>query len=197
MSVNIDGKLPGPVSVGRDDVASLAMLAAISDLEPKVKRRQAQALNGTAVPTGVGRSVRRSKQGMGNTDIKHWNIAVGWTGQKQNGYENAELCMEHIVKEQGKRTKTERRKMAVRNASPISRNLAQPYRRLMQRICQRTLKPWSFFVFLPMLLLVYPTVISTMISVVAKVPVLKNAAMYLMSSIKPMRTSTVEKVLKR
>jgi hypothetical protein len=39
MSVNIDGKLPSPVYVGRDDVASLATLLAVSDLNPQIWER--------------------------------------------------------------------------------------------------------------------------------------------------------------
>ena len=50
MSVSVDGKLPGPLNVGRDDVATLATLAAIFDLDPPVKKeRGAYTVNPTSV----------------------------------------------------------------------------------------------------------------------------------------------------
>jgi hypothetical protein len=185
MSVDVDGKLPGSVYVGRDDVASLATLAAVSDLNPQVKRRQGHSVNGTMISNGVRRAGRRSKQKRTDLNPIHWKVAVGWTGQKRNGHVNAEKCMEFIVKEKGRRKKSERRKQAIRNASPISRMLIQPYQRLIQRFRQRTVKPYGLFVFLPMLLVVYPTIISAMIGVCEQIPILHKAMLYILSLLQP------------
>ena len=191
MSVGIDGKLPGPVYVSRDDVASLATLAAISDLKPRVKMRQAASVNGTAISNEVRRGRSKRKQ-VNDLKPRHWNIAVGWTGQTRRGYENAEQCMEYIVKEQAKRIKSERRKQVIRNASPISSMVVQPYQRLIQRVKQRTVKPYGLFVLLPMLLLVYPTICSMMFSAGKQIPAIKNAALWLLSITQPMRENAME-----
>lgn len=185
MSVDIDGKLPSPVYVGRDDVASLAMLAAISDLKPSVKTREAQSVNGTSVVNGLRRSRRKSRQE--NRDVKpvHWNIAVGWTGEERNGLVNAEKCMTHIVKAQDRRKTRERRKKALQNASPLSRFFIRPCQGLIRRYRQNTVKPYGVFVFLMMLLVVYPTIISAAIRICEQIPILQKAMSHIFSLVQP------------
>lgn len=185
MSVGIDGKLPGPVFVGRDDVASLATLAAVSDLDPKVKSRQPHNVNGTMISSDVRKSRQKSKVNVKNDPI-HWNIAVGWTGESQKGHENAEKCITHIVKEEAKRKKLKIRKQAVRNASPLSRVFGQPYRSLRQRFLQRSMKPHGLFVFLPMLLVVYPTIFCAVFQISERIPMLRKALLYIPSLSKPL-----------
>jgi hypothetical protein len=185
MSVDIDGKLPGPVYVGRDDVASLATLAAISALDPIVKKRQVHNANGTSVAKGARRARQRSKQKKDKLKPIHWNVAVGWTGENKNGYENADKCMEYIVKEQSRREKSIRRKKVVRNVSPIYRLLIQPWQKSIQRLRQRSVKPYGLFVLLPMLLFVYPTIISAIIRLCRQIPILHKAVLYIFSILQP------------
>lgn len=198
MSVNVDGKLPSPVYVGRDDVASLATLLALSDLEPPTKgKKEAIGLNGTTVmSTIVPRAAKLSnRRGNPEEDPRHWNIAVGWTGRNGRGYPNAGKCMEYIVKEHGKRKKSERRKQALRNTSPFYRMVWKPCQKLKQRVEQRSLKPHRIFTFLPMFVLVYPTIFSLVMKMGRQVPAVRNAALYILAVTAPSRKWIIDYIL--
>jgi len=193
MSVGVDGKLPGPVMVGRDDVATLATLAAISDLDPPVKKaREALSVDGKTITNQVQKHRQRTRQKMGDSNPRHYNVAVGWTGQQGMGYNNADQCLTYVVKEHGKRRKSKRRKQAILNASRVSRMLVQPYQRAMMKTKQRTIKPYRLFVILPMFLLVYPTILSILVSVGKQIPVVKSSALYIFAMTEPMRQSLFE-----
>lgn len=186
MSVSIDGKLPGPVYVGRDDVASLATLAAISDLNPKMKTRKAQSVNGTVESSGIRRSRRGSKRKMSNSKPIHWNVAVGWTGKKKTGFDNAEKCMKYIIKSEARRKISERRKDAIRNADAISRIFIQPYQCLIRRVRQRMAKPYGLFAFLPMFAVVYPTIISALLRTFEQIPIVRKVLLFISSFLEPL-----------
>jgi len=193
MSVSVDGKLPGPLNVGRDDVATLATLAAIFDLDPPVKKeRGVHSVDGTTISNQILKHREQPRQKMGDSKPRHWNIAVGWTGDKGIGYKNADKCMEYIVKEHGRRRKSKRRKRAVLNANPVSRLLVQPYQRTVQKTRERTLKPYRLFVFLPMFMLVYPTILSVLVAIGKQIPAVHNAALYILAVTEPLRHSIFE-----
>ena len=193
MSVSVDGKLPGPLNVGRDDVATLATLAAIFDLDPPVKKeRGAYSVDGTTTTNQIFKHREQPRQKMGDSKPRHWNIAVGWTGDNEIGYKNADKCMEYIVKEHGRRQKSKRRKRAILNANPISRLFVQPYQRTVQKTRERTLKPYRLFVFLPMFMLVYPTILSVLVVIGKQIPAVQNAALYILAVTDPLRHSIFE-----
>lgn len=195
MSISTDGKLPGPVHVGRDDVASLATLAAISDLEPTINKKQAYNVNGTSVvQTKPVRSRRSKLQRKGDVEPKHWKIAVGWSGQERNGFENAEKCMQFIVKKQAKLERSKKRKQALRNASIISRRIIQPIQRIMQKIEGGNVKPYGVFVLLPMVLFVYPVIISMLQSILLRIPVIAKAMAWSITASEPVRNAAIDYV---
>ena len=196
MSVNIDGKLPSPVYVGRDDVASLATLLALSELNPQVKgKKEAHSLNGTTVNNIVKRNNKYSNRRDDDEELRHWNIAVGWTGKNGKGYSNAERCMEYIVKEHSKRKKSDRRKQAIRNLSPVYRMIWRPYQQLTQQAKDRALKPYRVFTFLPMFFIVYPTLFSLVTRIGQQVPAVRNAAIYILSITLPARKRLIDYVV--
>jgi hypothetical protein len=195
MSISTDGKLPGPVHVGRDDVASLATLAAISDLEPAINKKQAYSVNGTSVVKTKPVQSRRSKlRRKGDVEPKHWNIAVGWSGQERTGFENAEKCMQFIVKDQAKLEKSKRRKQALRNASFVSRGIIQPIQRMMRKIEGGNVKPYGLFVLLPMLLFVYPVIISMLHSILLRIPIMTKAMAWSITAFEPVRSAAIDYV---
>lgn len=196
MSVNIDGKLPSPVYVGRDDVASLATLLAVSDLNPQIMgKKQAHSLNGTIVTNVAKRNKKFLNKSDKDEDPRHWNIAVGWTGKNGRGYSNAEKCMEYIVKEHSKRKKSERRKQAIRNLSPVYRMIWRPYQQLTQRAKERSLKPYRVFTFLPMFFIVYPTLFSMVTKIGQQIPSVRNAAIYFLSNTAPTRKRLIDYIV--
>jgi len=193
MSVNVDGKLPSPVYVGRDDIASLATLLALSDLNPQVKgQKEAHSLNGTTVKSVVKRNNRYLNHRDDDQEPRHWNIAVGWTGKSGKGYSNAEKCMEYIVKEHGRRKRSDRRKQAIRNLSPVYRMIWRPYQQLTRQAKERALKPYRVFTFLPMFFLVYPTLFSLISNIGQQIPAVRNAAIYILSITAPTRKRLVD-----
>lgn len=193
MSVNIDGKLPSPVHVGRDDVASLATLLAISDLDPQVKgKKEAHSIDGKTLKN-VSKRNNKYLNNMNDKDgPRHWNIAVGWTGKSGRGYSNAEKCMEYIVKEHNKRKRSDRRKEAIRSLSPFYRMFWRPYHQLTQKAKERALKPYRVFTFLPMFFIVYPTLFSLVTKIGQQIPSVKNAAIYILSITAPTRKRLVD-----
>jgi hypothetical protein len=106
LEVDVNGYLPSPSYIGREDVAGLATLASISSLEPQFKRQQrnnknsnnSAAQNITGIIQHEGRQrqntntrgmMRRRRNNKNNNDMKkgrkkakHWNVAVGWTDKK-------------------------------------------------------------------------------------------------------------------
>jgi len=193
MSISVDGKLPGPVNVGRDDVATLATLAAISDLHPPVKKeREIHSADGRTITNQILKHREQPRQKMGDSKPRHWKIAVGWAGENGIGHKNADKCMEYIVKEHGRRRKSKRRKHAILNANPVSRLFVQPYQRTVQKTRERTLKPYRLFVFLPMFMFVYPTILSVLVTIGKQFPAVQNAALYILAVTEPLRHSIVE-----
>lgn len=193
MSVGIGGKLPPPINVGRDDVAALATFSALSDLNPPAKKkREAQTSEGEIISINQRKSRRNRSKNTDDNKPRHWNIAVGWSGDKNNGFKNAEACMQYIVKEYSKQRKSARRKKKVRDAYFMSRVIKQPIQRLFQKTKSKTIKPYKLFAFLPLFLFVYPTLLSLMIDIGKKIPVVKNAGITLFVASEPYRRQAFE-----
>lgn len=191
LMVDIDGSLPLPVEVGRDDVATLSCLAALSDLDPnyKTRGRRSPADNHSikdARKTQTSRSQRLREQRKNQMTSKKWTIGVGWTNDKHLGYPTVETCMEAIVKREDKRTKGERRKHAIRNSSPMFRFLMNPVQSKVKRFKQQSVKPYGLFVLLPMIFCVYPVFASILYSLSMKVPFLKKVTLWALSMSQPL-----------
>lgn len=180
--VDIDGSLPLPVEVGRDDVASLSCLAALSDLDtnyntkPIDRQKKIQS----------SRSQRLREQRKNQMTSKKWTIGVGWTNDKHLGYKNVEYCMEAIVRKEDKRTKGERRKHAIRNSRPLFRLLMNPIQSRVKRFKQQSVKPYGVFVMLPMILCVYPVFASILYSLSAKIPFLQKVTLWALGMSQPL-----------
>ena len=168
LQVNCDGILPQPALVGRDDVAALAVSAALTklDLEPNAKRRRKQNMysdenedssrNKRISNSKLLRRTRRKswrKKRMEMQDAKHFTIAVRWAttylmqGVKKDGMPNAQTCMNYIVKEESKKLKRKRRQTALRNTSPLQR-LFSPISKKISKGKEKY-RPYSLFVAIP------------------------------------------------
>lgn len=102
LQVNVDGSVPHPSRVGREDVAALAVAAALFDLsQPKGK--------------GMERHHQRHRQ-LANDPLSapfHYTLAVRWVGQDmapypsqgnmEDGLPNANMCMQSALRKLRKR----------------------------------------------------------------------------------------------
>lgn len=169
LQVNCDGILPQPALVGRDDVAALAVSAALTklDLESNTKRPKKgnlysevnakdSSLNNRISNSKLLRRTRRNslrKKRLEMRDAKHFTIAVRWAttylmqGEKKDGLPNAQTCMNHVVKEESKKLKRKRRQIALRNTSPLQR-LLSPISKKISRGKEKY-RPYSLFVAIP------------------------------------------------
>jgi hypothetical protein len=194
---DIDGSLPLPVEVGRDDVASLSCLAALSDLDIKYKTRGTQSFTNNSIGKDTkpkdkqkrirsSRSQRLREQRKNQMTSKKWTIGVGWTNDKHLGYRNVEYCMEAIIRKEDKRTKGERRKRVIRNSRSVFRLLINPVQSRVKRFKQQSVKPYGVFVMLPMILCVYPVFASILYSLSAKIPFLQKVTLWALSMSQPL-----------
>lgn len=197
IGVDIDGSLPLPLEVGREDVAALSCLAALSDLDTNYKTQGTRSFtdnsNGEDTKPQEKQNKNQSSRSQRLRELrknqmtsKKWTIGVGWTSDKHLGYRNIENCMEAIVKQEDKRTKRERRKHAMRNSRPLFRLLMNPVQSKIKRIKQQTVKPYGVFVMLPMIFCVYPAFASILYSLSTKIPFLQKITFWALSMSQPL-----------
>jgi hypothetical protein len=130
-------------------------------------------------------------QNSNDRKTKHWNIAVAWAGEqvlngkKEDGHENAENCMKFIVKKQAKVAKRERRRNALRNATPMSKWFTKVMHQRLQRNENGKTKPYGAFVFLPMLVTVYPILFSMLYRMGSRIPIVKAISLWIFARLKP------------
>ena len=153
-------------------------------IEQKLMRSHQNKINSFNKKKGIP----KKKQ---DVEAKHWNIAVAWAGEqvlngrKENGHKCAEECMKYIVEEQAKIKKRTRRQRALRYATPMSKWFTiLVYERLQSFQNQKT-KPYGAFVFIPMVLTVYPVFFSMLYRIGSRIPAVKAASLWILGRLRP------------
>lgn len=193
LRIGIDGTLPLPTEVGREDVASLSCLAALSDLDVNNTKRGTlhQSFSKKSDSHDTNFRLKRSKRlrelRKNQLSSKKWLVGVGWTQEKGVGYDTVERSMEAIIKKEAQRTTRERRKLAVKNTSLIFRILLIPIQNKLNKFKQKKIKPYGIFVLLPMILFVYPVIGSILKSMISTIPVLHRATVWALTTTLPWR----------
>jgi len=106
------GAVPTPANISREDVAELAVVAAITNLKnvddgpDKNEKRNAQTNGNKPKPNKFW---RRQPQ---KDEPVHYTIGVSWAHHANDGLPNAQACMAKVIKEQ-KETEKKRRKREV------------------------------------------------------------------------------------
>ena len=184
-------------------MAEIATALALSNLEPPPpKVRKAMTTEGTLIGPTNKKQHQNSKdltkkksqdsiQKHNDIKTKHWNIAIAWAGEqvlngkKEDGHKNVEDCMKFIVKEQAKMEKRERRQNALRNASPMSKWFTKAVHQRLQCYENKKTKPYGAFVFLPMVLTVYPIFFSIFYQLGSRIPAVKALTVWIIARLKP------------
>lgn len=211
LEVDVDGYLPSPCYVGRQDVADFATVAALSKLEPqRLKRRQ----NGKGIDVeGSGRGADNSNDSNSNAssntlrrtnnkhskkerdEAKHWNVAIGWADKRLTpSYTNAMRSSKHndvkkafqyVARKEHNRSRLEKANIALRNANLIHRMLIGPIKKQIKQFQLQQTKKYGLFVFIPLVVFVYPMICSIMYSIGKRVPIVERAAVKLFIVLKP------------
>lgn len=100
LQLSVDGLVPSPSLVGRDDVADLAVVLALTKTSSPNTLQPDSDTSGSLLP--------RYKEILPNELAHHWTWAMRWTGQylsppqglRPDGYINAAMCFVMAVKEQ-------------------------------------------------------------------------------------------------
>ena len=215
LQVDIDGYLPSPSYVGREDVAQLATLAALSNLDPQQKKRQnnkqpKNATNDEKNETKNPSTIRQKRTSKINAQIrsggkeaKHWNIAMGWTDSKNkyvtsavtksnrlirstSKHKSVKKAFQFIAVKERNRSKLEEKKDQLRNANLFYRTVIGPIRKRMTLFELQQTKPYGIFVLLPMLFFVYPMICSILLSIGKRIPILEKAVVKVLLFLKPL-----------
>jgi len=215
LQVDLDGFLPSPCYVGREDVAEVATLASLSTLDPQPKKNQRRESDGNLGQTqtqslnndqNIHTTRRRNPSKDGSTTTttkiterpkaKHWNVAVGWAekvtpskkvpGQNSNKHDTPRKAFQFMVREENKRAKFERRSLALYNSNPFFKIIMGPIRRRIKQFQLSQTKPYGIFVLLPMIFMVYPMLCSIVYSTGRRIPVVEKTAITAISYLRPM-----------
>jgi hypothetical protein len=138
LQVDLTGRVPGPARVGREDVASLAIAAALFHAENATKTSTTKDSTNSQRPP------------------LHLKLAVRWCGEKlepypaqgtiHDGLPDAHSCMNRVLKDYRKRSKRQRRQELKRSRST---NVPDSIVRFVKSKQRRSLKPYGVCVALP------------------------------------------------
>ncbi len=213
LEVDVDGYLPSPCYVGRKDVADFATVAALSKLEPqRLKRRQngkgnnnvegsrlgADKSDGSNSNVSGNNTIRRTdnKNSKKERDeVKHWNVAIGWADKRltpsytnsmrSSKHNDVKKAFQYVARKEHNRSRLEKANIALRNANLIHRMLIGPIKKRMKQFQLQQTKPYGLFVFIPLVVFVYPMICSIMYSVGKRIPIVERAAVKLFIVLKP------------
>lgn len=131
------GKLPYPAVVGREDVAALAVEAALF----KTENMTATAANKEAKTPPPPFHMTLATRWCGELDPPH----AGMQGEKDLGFLDAHACLRKVLTDDAGTTRSRRKKRRTASASALQK--------FAQKITRRRLKPYGIFVAIPVYLI--------------------------------------------
>jgi len=176
LQVSADGKVPAPAIVGREDVAALAVAAALFD--SSVSTGKDRAAVGRSLPEESADEQQQQEEGEGEGPVVeqqrpafHYTLAVRWAGEDlgpyppqgtvSDGLPDAHLCMQSALRQIRKREKLEQQRRQ-REVIPKKTQQRQRYyspdsilkfARAIPSTKRKRLKPYGVCVAIPVYLL--------------------------------------------